>query len=105
MKKSAFLLIPLIIFSFACAQIDDRAKVKPIALKEANDFFKNKSQRENITYEVKEISACVINGPEAVVKIDVIVKNENGTSKKVATVLCEKDIEKGTWQVKNVMLE
>lgn len=105
MKKVVFLLMPLIILSFACDQINDKAKVKPIALKEAEEFFKDKSQRENITYEVKEISACVINGPEAVVKIDIIVKNENGTSKKVATVLCEKDIEKGTWQVKNVMME
>lgn len=105
MKKLIFLLFPLIVFSFACAQINDKTKVKPMAIKAAEDFFADKSQRENITYEIKGTSSCVLSGPEAVAKVDVVIKEGKKSIKKAVTVLCEKDINNGGWQVKSVMLE
>lgn len=106
MRKIIFMVIPLLLISVACGnkKIKEREEIKTISIKAVENYCNSTFKTENKTFKVKTVTSCLINEPQAVVKIDVAVKEDGNSVIKPATVVCEKD-NNNTWHVKNVLVE
>ena len=102
---SLLILISLFLIVSGCTQqFTDRDGLKSLSSKAVEEYGKTSFSEKGITFKIKDASSCVLQGNEAVVKINIEVNENNIYNKKTATVISEKD-SANKWHVKSVLVE